>query len=101
MRRRPAYSTPILELCDRPVFSSCYDGRRIGARAVRADLVRGEQRLLPQHLAEEALGGLQIALGGEEVDRLAVLVDGAVQIPPLTTDLDVRFVDPDRAAMGF
>src|SRR5215212_3775592 len=100
MRRRPAYSTPILELCDRPVFSSRYDGRRIGARAVRADPVRGEQRLLPQHLAEEALGGLQIALGGEEeVDGRAVLVDGPVQIPPLTTDLDVCLVDPGRATV--
>lgn len=28
-----------------------------------------------------------------------MLVDGAVQVAPLAADLDVGFVDPDRAAM--
>src|SRR4051812_34236665 len=73
-----------------PIFPGCRDGRRIGARAVRADPVRGEQRLLLQRLAEEELGGLQIALRGEqEVHGRAVLVDGAVEIAPLAPDLDV------------
>ena len=62
-----------------PVLPSRRDGRRIGARTIGADPVRGEQRLVFQRLAEEALGGLKIALGREqEVDRVSVLVDGSV-----------------------
>ena len=58
--------------------------------------------MILQHLAEKALGSLQIAPGGEqEVDGRAVLVDGPVKIMPLSSDLDVRFINPDRAAMGF
>jgi hypothetical protein len=49
-----------------------------------------------QRLAEEALGGVQIALGDEQdVDWRAVLVDGPVEIPPLAADLDVCLVDAD------
>src|SRR5829696_9916938 len=76
------------------------DGWRIGTRSIGADPIRGEQRLLLQHLAEEALSGVEIAVGGEqEVDRRAVLVEGPVQIAPLATDLDIRFVDANRAAV--
>src|SRR3954464_14352277 len=39
-----------------PVFPGCRDGGRIGPRTIGADPVRGEQRLLLQRLAEEALG---------------------------------------------
>src|SRR3954447_4266250 len=79
-----------------PIFPGCRDGGRIGTRAVRADPVRREQGLILQRLAEEALGGLQIALRGEqEVHGRAVLIDGAVEIAPLAADLDVRLVDPD------
>src|SRR5687768_4498167 len=82
-------------------FPALRDGGWVGPRPIGADPVRGEQRLVFQRLAEEALGGLQVALGREEeVDRRAVLVDGPVQIAPLAADLDVRFIDPDRAAMG-
>jgi len=71
-------------------------GRRIGTGSVRADPVGGEKRLILQHLAEEALGRLQVALRREEeVDRRAVLVDGPVQIPPLAADLDVCLADPN------
>ncbi len=60
-----------------PVFPGCRDGRWIGTRSIGADPVGGQQRLLLLHLAEEALGRLQIALRGEqEVNRRAVLVDG-------------------------
>src|SRR3954454_4781221 len=31
----------------------------------------------------------------------SVLIDGPVQVAPLPPDLDVRFIDPDRATMGF
>ena len=85
-----------------PVFPGRRDGGWVGPRTIGADPVGGEQRLLLQHLAEEALGGIEVALRREqEVDRRAVLVDGPVQIPPLAPDLDVCLVDPDRAAMGF
>src|SRR3954470_22770708 len=53
------------------VFPGCGDRRRVGPRPIGADPVRGEQRLVFQRLAEEALGGLQVALRGEqEVDRV-------------------------------
>ena len=73
-----------------PVFPGGRDGRRIGTGPVCADPVGREQGLVLQHLAEEALGRLQIALGRQEkVDRHAVLVDGPVQVSPLAADLDV------------
>ena len=79
-----------------PVFPGCRDRGWVGPRPIGADPVRGEQRLVLQHLAEEALGGVEITLRRQqEVHRRAVLVDGPVQIPPLATDLDIRFVDPD------
>src|SRR5215203_6201598 len=43
-------------------LAGCCDSRRVGTRCIRADPVRGEQRLLLQRLAEEALGGLEVAL---------------------------------------
>src|SRR3954462_2242534 len=83
------------------VFPGCGDGGRVGPRPIGADPIRGEERLLLQHLAKEPLGRVEIALGREqEVDRRAVLVDGPVQIAPLAADLDVCLVDPDRTAMG-
>src|SRR3954452_4679149 len=72
------------------------DRRRVGPRAIGADPVGGEQRLVFQRLAEEALGRLQVALRREqEVDRVSVLVDGPVQVAPLAADLDVGLVDAD------
>jgi hypothetical protein len=44
-----------------PVLPGRRDGGRIGACAVRANPVRREQRLVLQRLAEEPLGGLEIA----------------------------------------
>ena len=83
-------------------FAGCRERSRIGASAIGADPVRGEQRLILQRLAEEALGSIEVALGRQqEVDWVPVLVDGPVQIAPLAADLDVCLVDPDRAAMGF
>jgi hypothetical protein len=73
-----------------PVLPGRRNGGRIGARAVRADPVRREQRLVLQRLAEEALGRTEIAVGcQQEVDRRAVLVEGPVEIAPLAPDLDV------------
>jgi hypothetical protein len=71
-----------------------HDSGRVRIGAICADPVRGQQRLILEHLTEKALGCVQIALRSQqEVDGRAVLVDGPVQISPLTTDLDVRFVD--------
>src|SRR5215217_1107549 len=79
-----------------PVFLGCGDGGWVGPRPIGADPVGGEQWFILQHLAEEALGRVEIALGREqEVDRVSVLVDGPVQIAPLAADLDVGLVDPD------
>jgi hypothetical protein len=62
--------------------------------------VRRQQRLILQHLADKPLRGIKIALGCEEkIDRIAMFVDGPVKIAPLATDLDIGFVDPDRATM--
>jgi hypothetical protein len=78
-----------------PVFPGCGNGGWVGPRPIGADPVGGEQRLVFQRLAEEALGGLQVALRGEqEVDRVSVLVDGPVQVAPLAADLDVGLVPP-------
>ena len=72
----------------------------IGESLRQGHPVRGQQGLILQHLAEEALGGLQVARGGEqEVNRRAVLVDGPVQVAPLATDLDVSLVDAHRTAV--
>jgi hypothetical protein len=77
-------------------FPALRDGGWVGPRPIGADPVGGEQRLVFQRLAEEALGRVQVALRREqEVDRGAVLVDGPVQIPPLAADLVIRFIDPD------
>ena len=44
---------------------------------------------------EKAQSGLLVAIGGEQdVDGLAVLVDAAIEILPLTLDLDMRLVHP-------
>ncbi len=73
-----------------------HDRGWISAGAIRADPVRCEKRLVRQHLTEEALGRVEIPVGSQqEVDRVAVLVDGSVQVAPLATHLDVGFVDPD------
>jgi hypothetical protein len=44
--------------------------------------------------AQEPLSDSEVAPFAErELDRAAVAVDGTVEIPPLTTNLDVGFVD--------
>ena len=45
--------------------------------------------------------GLQVAPRGEqEVNGRAMLVDGAVEIPPLPTDLDIGFINMPFAGNG-
>src|SRR4051812_11913245 len=45
-----------------PLFPGCRDGRRIRASPVCADAVGREQGLILDHLAEETLGSVQVAL---------------------------------------
>jgi hypothetical protein len=45
-------------------------------------------------LAQEPLGGREIApLAEPELDCVAIAVDGAIEIPPLSTNFDLCFVD--------
>src|SRR3954469_20782468 len=91
MHRRARQQAGFPALCDRGW---------VGPRTIGADPVGGEQRLVFQRLAEEALGGLEVALCREqEVHGRAVLVDGPVQIAPLAADLDVCLVDANRPAV--
>jgi hypothetical protein len=54
-----------------------------------------------QRSGEEALGGSQIAPFAEpEFDRVSNAVNGTVEISPLPTHLDVRFVDMPTPADG-
>src|SRR4051794_490658 len=83
-----------------PLFPGCGNGRWMGSGPIRADPVGREQGMLLQHLAEEALGRLQVARGGEQkVDRRAMLVDGPVQVSPLAADLDIGLVNANRPAV--
>ena len=67
--------------------------RGVGRCPVSADLDRHHTDLLPR-LGEERSGGVQVsALGRQDLDDLAVLIDGAVQVVPCPGDLDVDFVD--------
>lgn len=76
------------------------DRGRIGASPVRTDAIGSEQRLILEHLTKEPLGGIKIAVGGEqEVDGLVVLVDGPVQVTPPAADADVGLVDAHRAVV--
>jgi len=85
-----------------PAFPCGRDSRRIRVCPVRADPVRCQQRLVLKHLAEETFRCVQIAFRRQqEINRIAVLVDGPVKIAPLASDPDVGLVDPDRTTMGF
>jgi len=87
--------------CQVSLLSRRLDGGRVRAGAVGADPVGRQQRPVLEHLAEEPFGGLEITLGGQqEVDRLAILVDGPVQVPPLASDPDVGLVNADRPQWG-
>lgn len=69
------------------------DDARVGPCPVSADLDRHHTDLLPR-LGEERSGGVQVpALGRQDLDDLAVLIDGPVQVVPCPGDLDVGFVD--------
>jgi hypothetical protein len=76
------------------------DSRGIGTAFIDRDLVR--KTVLPYGFPEKAQRGFLIAVDGEqEIDGLACFVDGAVEIPPLAFDFDVRLVDPTGRWLPF
>ncbi|MBP2444032.1 hypothetical protein JOH51_001471 [Rhizobium leguminosarum] len=84
----------------KPLVNRRFDRRWEDIGTVNADLRRGEQWLVLQHLAEKPLGGIEIALGSQQkIDRMSTLVDGPVQISPFAADLHIGLIDAHRAAM--
>ncbi|OWK25476.1 hypothetical protein AJ87_09545 [Rhizobium yanglingense] len=51
-----------------------------------------------QHLAEEALRGIKIALH-QEIHRVPMLINRPIQIVPLAANFDAGLIKPDRAAV--
>src|SRR3954452_576764 len=71
----------------------------IALEAVGHDLPWVAGVLATKRLAEEALGGLLVALGAEpEVDGLPGAVDGTVEVAPLPVHSHVRLIDVPRPA---
>lgn len=65
---------------------------RAGRRPIGGHL--GRARSVLERAGEEPAGGREVPLlGGQDVDDLAVLVDGPVEVHPPSGDLDVGFVD--------
>lgn len=94
-RFQPAPGTILQSICR--VAGS--DGFVIGLAAVDDDAIGPAMAL--QGFPEEALGRQQVAMLAEpEFDRVADAVDGAVEIHPLTANLDVGFVDMPFAGDG-
>src|SRR3954452_6000453 len=60
-----------------PLVPGCRDGGWVGPRTIGADPVGGEQRLLLQHLAKEALGRVEIAPCRERKVRSRRSISGA------------------------
>src|SRR5688572_8097023 len=62
---------------------------------VERDLARPPRQAGGQCLAKESLCRRNASIGSEQkVDGLAALVDGAVEVVPLSPHADVRFVNP-------
>jgi hypothetical protein len=81
-------------LISRGMFAESLRGRAMRSLiAVERDLMR-QSALGAESAPEERLGGGGISLGAQqEIDGLSLLVDGAVEIGPASSDLDVGFVD--------
>lgn len=83
-----------------PAIDRCFDRRRKRIGTTRADLVRRQQGLVLQHLAEKPLGSVDVTLcRQQEVDRISLAVDGPVQVAPFATNSDLGLIDTHRAAM--
>lgn len=68
------------------------DGLLVSLAAIDDDPFRTAMPL--ERLSQEPLGRSQVPpLTEPELNRIAVAVDGTVEIPPLSTDLDICLVD--------
>jgi hypothetical protein len=75
------------------------DGLMGRPTAVECDLLR--DLVIANRLLEEACGGRFItALTQQEIDRLALFIDRAVEIAPLTLHFDIGFIDSPGCADG-
>ena len=69
-----------------------HDGHAVGLAAVNGDPLR--LAMASQGLAQKALRSLEIAVCGEvELDRIAIVVDGAIRIKPRAFDLYISLVE--------
>jgi hypothetical protein len=69
------------------------DGGFIGLTAIKRDLLR--DAMTADRLGQEPLGRSLVArLGQQEVDRLARLIHGTIEVIPLPVDFDVGLVHP-------
>ena len=68
------------------------DGGFIGLTAINRDLLR--DAMTADRLGQKPLGRSLVALlSQQEVNRLARLIHGAIEVIPLPFDLDIRLVD--------
>ena len=77
----------------------------LDARCISAALIDIDQTRLTvgaDRFVEKTPGRLLITLRSEqEIDSLAMLVDGAIEIFPLTYDFDIGLIEPQRIPIRF
>ena len=94
---------PYLHVAPAGVFTA-QQPQRTPARhmTVERHLAWNARRARGERLAKERLRGRDATVAAEqEINRLALLVDGAVELVPLRFDRDIRFVHSPRGADGF
>jgi hypothetical protein len=65
--------------------------------SIERDLARHPRQRRAERLTKERLRSRDTAVSAkQEVDRLAMLVNRAIQVVPLRFDLEVRFINPPR-----
>jgi len=71
---------------------------RVRRMSVDVDYPRSDLASARQSPSKEVFGGHRIAVRREhEVDRIALGIDGAVQISPVPRDSNIRLIHPPRA----
>ena len=94
---------PYLHVAPAGVFTA-QQPQRTPARhmTVERHFAWNARRARGERLAKERLRGRDATVAAEqEINRLALLVDGAVELVPLRFDRDIRFVHSPRGADGF
>ena len=73
------------------------DGANVGGVLIDIDYSWGGDVWSAQDFVEKPFGGLSTTgLIQEEIECLASRVNGSIQIHPLVSDLDIRFIDLPR-----